>query len=339
MQEGQVVAVAMSPDHKLLAVGTAHGAVVTWEHNLGVPKIKAKRLKSASDLHKGATITVLKWHADSNRVYSGDDSGKVCCVHLDRKVGLPTRTGSLSVSDRAGLVLTDLKKRSKGSGLVCDLESPIVQLMCADESLVVSSRMRVVVVSTDTHAVKPVGTKVRDGLFGACFGLSEETGERVVYSARPGSRVWIANGDDGTVMATLNCKKLFDTPSTVFLGPGPHADVVPSRGPQSLALHQLHPVLGTYLLATAPGILALINPSTPALMEWHADVPPIASLSVVGTRVYVHGTVLPALAYPRAVKRRGGSRQHAPPCLFSHVDSFWPMTKKPDLFTDFLWRT
>mmetsp|Transcript_23328 Transcript_23328/g.69910 ORF Transcript_23328/g.69910 Transcript_23328/m.69910 type:complete len:1413 (-) Transcript_23328:45-4283(-) len=277
-KEGHVVAVAVSPDGNTLAVGTAGGAVVAWEHNLGIPKVKAKRLKSSTDLHKGSAITALRWHADGSRVYSGDDAGRVCCVQLDRKVGPSGRSGSLSLKQ---------KITKKNAGLVHNAENPIVQLACAGDSLLVSSTHRVVAIATDTNAVTPVGTKARDGQYGTCFGVND-VGDRVIFSARPGSRVWVADATEGTVMNTVNCKTLFDVPSTVFLGAGDRPDPVPSKGPQSMALGQLHPVAGPFLLASAPGVLALINPnpSTPALLEWHADVPQIASLCVVGTQLY-----------------------------------------------------
>ena len=46
-----------------------------------------------------------------------------------------------------------------------------------------------------------VGTKPRDGNYGACFYSNPETSDVVVYSARPGCRVWeVSTGSHDAIM-------------------------------------------------------------------------------------------------------------------------------------------
>lgn len=76
--------------------------------------------------------------------------------------------------------------KKKTTGVVFEGDSRVVQLCAAGNDILVSTNSRVTIVNAETHATHTVGTKSRDGAFGACFGVSAETGERVVYSARPG---------------------------------------------------------------------------------------------------------------------------------------------------------
>ena len=68
-KEGQVAEVCISPDGKYIAVGTEGGAVVVWEHNFDNLKVKPRRVKSSSEMHKATVITALHWDDESSRVY------------------------------------------------------------------------------------------------------------------------------------------------------------------------------------------------------------------------------------------------------------------------------
>lgn len=77
----------------------------------------------------------------------------------------------------------------------------------------VSSQLRVLLLnltSGDGSAVQ-IGTKARQGAYGACFFTSlnvesidpAKKREIKVFSSRPGRRVWVADPQSGTVSSTL----------------------------------------------------------------------------------------------------------------------------------------
>ena len=58
-----------SPDGKYIAVGTEGGAVVIWDHNFDNLKVKPRRVKSSTEMHKATVIKALHWDHESSRVY------------------------------------------------------------------------------------------------------------------------------------------------------------------------------------------------------------------------------------------------------------------------------
>jgi hypothetical protein len=107
----------------------------------------------------------------------------LCCLQND-----PTRRVSSTLSGRVKEIavkeIAAIKKKT--TGVVYEGDSRVIQLSIAGSDILVSTNTRVTIINTDTLVARPVGTKSRDGAFGACFGVSPETGDRVIYSARPG---------------------------------------------------------------------------------------------------------------------------------------------------------
>jgi hypothetical protein len=107
----------------------------------------------------------------------------LCCHQND-----PTRRVSSTLSGRVKEIavkeIAAIKKKT--TGVVYEGDSRVIQLSIAGNDILVSTNTRVTIINTDTLVARPVGTKSRDGAFGACFGVSPETGDRVIYSARPG---------------------------------------------------------------------------------------------------------------------------------------------------------
>ena len=68
-----------------------------------------------------------------------------------------------------------------------------------------------------SREVKQVGKKSREGAFGACFNMMWVDKPPMVYSARPGGRLWEAD-IEGTVLSTLRLKELCVAPATPLMG-------------------------------------------------------------------------------------------------------------------------
>lgn len=65
--------------------------------------------------------------------------------------------------------------------------------------------------------VVQVGKRPRDGVYGACFDVRWPGKSPVVYSARPGGRLWEADVA-GTVVSTLKLKELVNVSASPLLG-------------------------------------------------------------------------------------------------------------------------
>lgn len=83
----------------------------------------------------------------------------------------------------------------------------------------VSTVTRCVILNVTTLEVVQIGKRQRDGPYGACFNLRWPGKPPVVYSARPGGRLWEAD-IQGTVVSTLRLKELITIPATPILGYG-----------------------------------------------------------------------------------------------------------------------
>eukprot|EP00118_Oscarella_pearsei_P006854 m.31925 g.31925 ORF g.31925 m.31925 type:complete len:138 (+) comp31576_c0_seq3:465-878(+) len=107
----------------------------------------------------------------------------------------------------------------KESDLIFRVGTPIVQLDFFDNKLLISTTTQCWILdpqSPKTSAVA-VGTKPRDGMFGACMSFARDV--PIIYSARPGSRIWEAD-IDGRVKATHQLKGLLAVPPSTIWGHG-----------------------------------------------------------------------------------------------------------------------
>ena len=62
-----------------------------------------------------------------------------------------------------------------------------------------------------------MGKRPRDGAFGACFHIQSGGRSPLVFSARPGSRLWKADLA-GDVVSTLKLKGLINIPPSPLFG-------------------------------------------------------------------------------------------------------------------------
>ncbi|XP_072475741.1 BLOC-2 complex member HPS5 isoform X3 [Notamacropus eugenii] len=194
-REGAVSQVACClHDDDYVAVATSQGFVVVWELNQE-RRGKPERIYVSSE-HKGRRVTSLCWDTAVLRVFVGDHLGKVSAIKLNT-----SKQGKAA----ATFVMFPVQT-------ITTVDSRIVQLDYLDGRLLVSSLTRSLLCDTEREKFWKIGTKERDGEYGACFfpGRSSGTQQPLIYCARPGSRMWEVNFE-GEVLSTHQFKKLLSS--------------------------------------------------------------------------------------------------------------------------------
>ncbi|XP_077999775.1 uncharacterized protein LOC144452547 [Glandiceps talaboti] len=131
-----------------------------------------------------------------------------------------------------------------------------------------------------------IGKKLRDGEFGACF-VHPKDKSPLVYSARPGSRIWEAD-TNGNVVSTHQFKRVLATPSIPICGPGldpvfTHEDSYPA---QSVSFSKLLPLSGQYLISWTNKAIYILDSSTISVVVWTNDVQDVHQIGVHKTDIY-----------------------------------------------------
>ncbi|KAF0984999.1 hypothetical protein FDP41_000038 [Naegleria fowleri] len=182
--------------------------------NVFIPKVA--RPLNAHNQHK-SEITSIVWSNDFGRIFTGDSSGLVLEFKNQKK-------SLLSIGNTSQVL------KEEGAS--------IVQMACFGDHLLVSSTKRSIDVNLAAQQYKGIGTKPRDGQFGACFqyapkkkdensGSPSTTQEQFIqyaYSARPGRRIWCSDITTCKVLSTLkftSVSQLKDLKFTYLLPIGP----------------------------------------------------------------------------------------------------------------------
>ncbi|XP_027702592.1 Hermansky-Pudlak syndrome 5 protein isoform X1 [Vombatus ursinus] len=194
-REGAVSQVACClHDDDYVAVATSQGFVVVWELNQE-RRGKPERIYVSSE-HKGRRVTSLCWDTAVLRVFVGDHLGRVSAIKLNT-----SKQGKAA----ATFVMFPVQT-------ITTVDSRIVQLDYLDGRLLVSSLTRSFLCDTEREKFWKIGTKERDGEYGACFfpGRSSGTQQPLIYCARPGCRMWEVSFE-GEVLSTHQFKKLLSS--------------------------------------------------------------------------------------------------------------------------------
>ncbi|KAG2381594.1 hypothetical protein C9374_005978 [Naegleria lovaniensis] len=177
---------------------------------------KASRLLNTHNQHK-SEITSMVWSNDFSRIFTGDASGLVLEFKNQKK-------SLLSIGNTSQVL------KEEGAS--------IVQLACFGDHLLVSSTKRSIDVNLSAQQYKGIGTKPRDGQFGACFQYAPKKKDensastsaaqdqfiQYAYSARPGRRIWCSDITTCKVLSTLkftSVSQLKDLKFTYLLPIGP----------------------------------------------------------------------------------------------------------------------
>ncbi|CAM1294057.1 Uncharacterised protein g907 [Pycnogonum litorale] len=195
------VSIILSVD-LMIAAGSSVGAVIAFK----VPQIaqlEAQMEKFVVKKMHHNPITCLKWSQNAMKLYSADSSGLIVCTNIT------------------------YDKHGSYSEVVLKEPEPIVQMDYCHQVLLVSTTARTIVCYTaEDNRILQVGFKERKchGRFGAQFYVSGSPAfiknyETLLYTSRPGLRVWKANAS-GVVMETIMFKDVLmkDLAATTVLG-------------------------------------------------------------------------------------------------------------------------
>ncbi|EQC32204.1 hypothetical protein SDRG_09956 [Saprolegnia diclina VS20] len=283
-----VANLSFCPSQRYLVVGTAKGAV--YAISLVDPARIGEKIEFSHALHVGFSVNAFLWDADGSRVFSACAGGTVAqtSIRAGMSVLFGNTTTEFLLKEDTAIVQLDLVKTA----------SP------ARDYLLVSSQTRVLILNlaaTDANGVVQVGSKLRQGNYGACFYLDNDEKDYRVFSTRPGRRVWVGDPSTGTVSSTLKFS-LTKPPETFFQGPNlpPHEPI----SVKSLNLSKVHVFKYIHesmdftpeapqLLSWFPGTSALffVDPVGLELVEWHVDLGEIHDLKVLDASVFavLHG--------------------------------------------------
>ncbi|KAK5927908.1 hypothetical protein CgunFtcFv8_013016 [Champsocephalus gunnari] len=312
-KEGSITQVACCPhDEDFIAVATSQGLVVVWE--LQLERRGRPERVSVSWEHRGQTITSLCWDTSTLRVFVGDTGGKVSLL----------RAGSSKLGKGSTFVIFPVQT-------VTTVDSRVVQLGYQDGRLLVSSLSRCYLCDTDREKFWRVGYKERDGEYGACF-YPQNRGLLVgqpplLYSARPGSRIWEASFN-GEVLSTHQFKQPLACPPLPLITyrDEPHYNPA-QKSPQSIAFTKLLYFGDQNLLTWTDSAIYIFTPQNGQVLLW-TEVKDLVNIAVYRNELFcLHGSGrlshLSLLSAERCVERL--LRRESWPlaagvcCMFQHT--------------------
>mmetsp|Transcript_21511 Transcript_21511/g.63988 ORF Transcript_21511/g.63988 Transcript_21511/m.63988 type:complete len:824 (+) Transcript_21511:98-2569(+) len=279
-----VTSLAFAPDDHLLAVASESGAIHLWRGPWGHLQRKPQLLKTIVE-HDGATITSMSWSSSSKDLFVGDSAGLVTRSPVLKAPMVPSASKMFPNLRVLQKVVSNVVPQTD---VVHRCGCAVVQVTAGRAGVVlISSLKQTLIADPAERALWVVGKKLRYGEYGACFGPGRTF--PAVFSARPGSRIWVAKSRTGYVTATISVKEHFDTPSTPILHPSGmnSATSSPSDGPQSVNFTQLIPVREKYLLSWSRDRIVLVDPGKARLIGWYKDIRGIIDVSVVNDEIFV----------------------------------------------------
>ncbi|XP_075945328.1 BLOC-2 complex member HPS5 [Anarhichas minor] len=313
-KEGSIAQVACCPhDEDFIAVATSQGLVVVWE--LQLERRGRPERVSVSWEHRGQAITALCWDTSALRVFVGDTGGKVSFL----------RAGSSKMGKGSSFVIFPVQT-------VTTVDSRVVQLGYQDGRLLISSLSRCYLCDTEREKFWRVGNKERDGEYGACF-FPQNRGLLVgqpplLYSARPGSRIWEASFN-GEVLSTHQFKQPLACPPLpliTYRDEPQHYNPVP-KSPQSIAFQKLLYFGDQNLLTWTDSAIYIFTPQNGQVLLW-TEVKDLVDIAVYRNELFcLHGSGrlshLSLLSAERCVERL--LRRESWPlaalvcCMFQHT--------------------
>ncbi|XP_059191526.1 Hermansky-Pudlak syndrome 5 protein [Centropristis striata] len=312
-KEGSITQVACCPhDEDFIAVATSQGLVVVWE--LQLERRGRPERVSVSWEHRGQAITALCWDTSILRVYVGDTGGKVSYL----------RAGSSKLGKGSAFVIFPVQT-------VTTVDSRVVQLGYQDGRLLVSSLSRCYLCDTEREKFWRVGSKEREGEYGACF-FPQNKGLLVgqpplLYSARPGSRIWEASFN-GEVLSTHQFKQPLACPPLPLITYREEPRYNPQqKSAQSIAFPKLLYFGDQNLLTWTDSAIYVFTPQNGQVLLW-TEVKDLVDIAVYRNELFcLHGSGrlshLSLLSAERCVERL--LRRESWPlaavvcCMFQHT--------------------
>eukprot|EP00912_Choanoflagellata_sp_UC4_P000528 UC4_evm3s329 len=269
-KEGEIVSICLSSNTKFAALGTSDGSLLVWDLNLDSVKKKANRIIAIPQLHKGESCVIrhICWSDDDKQIFVGDSFGRVSSTNT-----VITNILQLQIN----------KLQANKYIFECPDKSGIVQLDFSQNTLLISTNSACFTVETSGSSYRAIklGSKARKGEFGACFGcVPNGESKSLIYSARPGSRVWEASLEDSSkVINTLNFRDVFPKKSSPVLA-SERAFCTEITVPVKVRFRYIHSGTDGFIMALFDDKLAILDPgSTYTVTEWHSDIKDIMSFS------------------------------------------------------------
>ncbi|XP_041053959.1 Hermansky-Pudlak syndrome 5 protein isoform X2 [Carcharodon carcharias] len=269
-KEGALTRVACCQhDEDYVVVATSQGHVIVWELHQE-RRGKPERIYVSSE-HKGRQVTALCWDTTALRVFVGDNLGKVSGLKVN----------SSKQGKAAAFVMFPVQ-------VITTVDSRVVQLDYLEGKLLVSSLTRCYLCDTDREKFWKIGSKERDGEFGACFlPGSKNVGflQPLIFCARPGSRMWEVNFE-GEVMSTHQFKQLLGSPPLPIITHRSELHYsMTSCSPQSISFPRLLCLSENYVLSwTDRGIYVFI-PQTVQVLLW-SELKDVQNISVYKNELF-----------------------------------------------------
>ncbi|XP_075234900.1 WD40 repeat domain-containing protein pink isoform X2 [Lycorma delicatula] len=259
-KEGPITSILISPDEKLFAFSSQRGVVCVLERTEGV----STRLLNRSTEHSGTRVTALQWANTSDQIFIGDSVGRLSVINV-----------SLFMSKNIFQI---------PSFIFMQLDSGVVQISCHDDRLLISTLTHCYVCDTAKEQYRQIGTKPRDGEYGACY-LDDK-----IFCARPGSRLWEVDLE-GTVQSTHQFKKLLAVkPSLVVTDDRLFNNVVSDErhcwDEQSFNFIRLSPILKFLFTFKNDGIY-IFDPEKVSVVLWSNHFKDIIDAKCLDNHIYI----------------------------------------------------
>ncbi|XP_046665581.1 uncharacterized protein LOC124357648 [Homalodisca vitripennis] len=262
-KEGAVNRVAISPDEKLIAFASVRGIVCVLQR---AETSTSTRCLNRSVEHSGTTVTAICWVDHSDQVFVGDNQGRLSVI----KVSLFMSKNMFHVP----------------AFVFMQVQSAVVSICCREDRLLVSTYSRCYVCDTAREQYRQVGTKLRDGEYGACYVPSDPVR---IFCARPGSRLWEVD-EEGVVQRTHQLKQLL-AQSPVLVVHHSRGIIAPQEGlkwpEQSFNFAQLLVVLDKFLFTFKQDGIYVIDPENVDIVLWSDCYKDIVDAKCIGDIIYV----------------------------------------------------
>ncbi|XP_048585513.1 Hermansky-Pudlak syndrome 5 protein homolog isoform X2 [Nematostella vectensis] len=277
-KDGAVSNLCFQSCKNVLGIAKSSGMVFIWD--IGTRTRDKPKCLRRSDQHKGAVVTCLCWDDDGVRLFAGDDQGFVSVLRMPflSKIGGSPGTKKLTIGHN-----TDIIGKS---------ETAINQLDCAGDRILISTMRKTAILDIPSNSCWPVGSKAREGKFGACYFRQNGQQGVTIYTARPSSRLWEASMD-GQVLSTQQYKQLLATPPTPIISELSDIDDLSCQpankfSPQSVNFPYLYLVRERFLLTWYGNRLILLDPILGQLVGWYQLDRDVSHISCSGSQFYVY---------------------------------------------------
>ena len=270
--------VVFSPDQTMIALSTNQGLVYVYKHNLESNE-NPKILQKITEI-KGTNVTSIVWN-ENKQIFFGNNKGFVHGCDIEKSF--------LSVNTIASIS-----------------NSSIIQLDIKNNKILISSSTTAAIYDLTTREIKQIGKK-RSGAYGLkkkkkiffnffkkiCFlktigGCFHEGLGNYFLVSRSGMAIWLVKTDNPEKQEMILSYKTSraQTPPVEIL-PLNHQPLLDQI---QIGFSKLIPFQNILISFGSGNPLFFIDMQNIELIDWHKDIAPVNSISVVGETIYLcHG--------------------------------------------------